>query len=107
MTYNPYGAMGSIIAPPRQVKVSPTFRHRLSTGTRSKSSSVVVRRADGTIVTPPTTSPAVRLARKVKATGKAVINAPLTPEELRKIALDERKAQFAKQLSSVHLNAND
>lgn len=102
MTYNPYGVSGSIISTPRQVRSSVAWKR-----SRSRNSSVVVRRADGSIVTPPIISKGTRLARKIKATGKPVTVAPLTQAELRAQALQERKERFAKQLASVHLNAND
>lgn len=92
MSYNPYGVMGSIITPPRQVKVSKAWK-----GSRSRRfSEVVVRDKSGNIIAVVEDSPAVKLAKRTIKHAKPIDTTPtpLTEEELRAIALDERRRQF-------------
>ena len=93
MSYNPYGVMGSIIQPPRQVKASVAWR-----GSRSrKFSEVVVKDKDGNIIAVVEDSPAVKLAKRSRKSAKVATPAtpaPLTEAELRAIALEERRKQF-------------
>ena len=93
MSNNPYGVMGSIIVPPRQVKSSPR-----GLGSKSKRfGNVVVKRADGTIVATIENSPAVKLARKVaKPTPTLTIDHAKIERE---VALAERQALMAKLLA--------
>ena len=92
MSYNPYGVMGSVITPPRQVKVSKAWK-----GSRSRRfSEVVVRDKSGNIIAVVENSPAVKLAKRVakSAIPTDTTPKPLTADELRAIALDERRRQF-------------
>lgn len=92
MSYNPYGVMGSIITPPRQVKVSKAWK-----GSRSRRfSEVVVRDKSGNIIAVVENSPAVKLAKRVAKNAKPIDTTPkpLTEAELRSIALEERKREF-------------
>jgi len=85
--------MGSIITPPRQVRVSKAWH-----GSRSRRfSEVVVRDKSGNIVAVIEDSPAVKLAKRSRKVAQVVSPAtpkPLTELELRRIALDERKREF-------------
>lgn len=98
MSYNPYGVMGSIITPPRQVKSSKAWQ-----GSRSKRfSNLVVRDKEGNIIVAIEDSPAVKLARRTIKNAKPKPDTtpkPLTADELRRIALDERKAMMASLLA--------
>ena len=92
MSLNPYGVSGSIIVPPRQVRSSVAWK-----GSRSrKFSEVVVRDKDGNIIAVVEDSPAVKLAKRTRkvATPKLTTPTPLTNDELRAIALDERRRKF-------------
>ena len=93
MSYNPYGVMGSIITPPRQVRASVAWK-----GSRSrKFSEVVVRDKSGNIVAVIEDSPAVKLAKRSRKSAQVATPAtpaPLTEAELRSIALEERKREF-------------
>ena len=104
MPYNPYGVSGSIITPPHKVRSSRAWQ-----GSRSRRfSEIVVRDKDGHIIATIENSPAVKLARKLGVRPSKVIATPkpLTDSELRAIALDERKQQFAKSLNNIHALAN-
>ena len=85
--------MGSIITPPRQVRASVAWK-----GSRSrKFSEVVVRDKSGNIIAVVEDSPAVKLAKRSRKSAQVVSPAtpkPLTADELRAIALDERRRQF-------------
>jgi hypothetical protein len=91
--YNPFGVSGSIITPPRQVRVSKAWK-----GSRSrKFSEVVVRDSSGNIVAVIEDSPAVKLAKRSRKSAQVATPAtpaPLTEAELRAIALDERRRKF-------------
>lgn len=93
MPYNPYGVSGSIITPPRDVRVSRAWK-----GSRSKRfSNLVVRDKAGNIIVAIEDSPAVKLAKRSRKVAQVVAPAtpaPLTEAELRTIALDERRRQF-------------
>jgi len=93
MPYNPYGVSGSIITPPRDVRVSKAWH-----GSRSRRfSEVVVRDKSGNIVAVIEDSPAVKLAKRSRKSAQVATPAtpaPLTEAELRAIALDERRRQF-------------
>ena len=93
MPYNPFGVSGSIITPPRQVRVSKAWH-----GSRSrKFSEVVVRDKSGNIIAVVEDSPAVKLAKRSRKSAQVATPAtpaPLTEAELRAIALDERRRQF-------------
>jgi hypothetical protein len=93
MPYNPYGVSGSIITPPRDVRVSKAWH-----GSRSRRfSEVVVRDKSGNIIAVVEDSPAVKLAKRSRKSAQVVSPAtpkPLTNEELRAIALEERRLQF-------------
>ncbi len=93
MSYNPYGVMGSIITPPRDVRVSKAWQ-----GSRSRRfSEVVVRDKSGNIIAVVEDSPAVKLAKRSRKSAQVATPAtpaPLTEAELRAIALDERRRQF-------------
>ena len=93
MPYNPFGVSGSIITPPRQVRVSKAWH-----GSRSrKFSEVVVRDKSGNIIAVIEDSPAVKLAKRSRKSAQVATPAtpaPLTEAELRVIALDERRRQF-------------
>ena len=93
MSYNPFGVMGSIITPPRQVRVSKAWH-----GSRSRRfSEVVVRDKSGNIVAVIEDSPAVKLAKRSRKSAQVVAPAtpaPLTEADLRAIALEERRLQF-------------
>ena len=93
MPYNPYGVSGSIITPPRQVRVSRAWRSSRS----RRFSEVVVRDKSGNIVAVIEDSPAVKLAKRSRKSAKVATPAtpaPLTEAELRSIALDERRRKF-------------
>ena len=95
MSYNPYGVMGSIITPPRKVRVSKAWQ-----GSRSRRfSNLVVRDKSGNIIVAVEDSPAVKLAKRVAKNAKPIDTTPkpLTELELRRIALDERRRQFEQQ----------
>ena len=93
MPYNPYGVSGSIITPPRDVRVSKAWH-----GSRSRRfSEVVVRDKSGNIIAVVEDSPAVKLAKRSRKSAQVVAPAtpkPLTEAELRAIALEERRLQF-------------
>lgn len=93
MSHNPYGVSGSIITPPRQVRVSKAWH-----GSRSRRfSEVVVRDKSGNIIAVVEDSPAVKLAKRSRKSAKVATPAtpaPLTEAELRAIALEERRKQF-------------
>ena len=94
MPYNPYGVSGSIITPPRDVRVSKAWL-----GSRSKRfSNLVVRDKAGNIIVAIEDSQAVKLARRTIKNAKPKPDTtpkPLSNDELRRIALDERKAMMA------------
>lgn len=96
MPYNPFGVSGSIITPPRDVRVSKAWK-----GSRSRRfSNLVVRDKSGNIIVAIEDSPAVKLAKRSRKVAQVV--SPTTPKplselELRKIALDERKREFEAQ----------
>ena len=95
MPYNPYGVSGSIITPPRQVRVSKAWQ-----GSRSRRfSEVVVRDKSGNIIAVVEDSPAVKLAKRTIKNAKPspATAKPLTEAELRAIALDERRRQFEQE----------
>ena len=98
MSFNPYGVMGSIITPPRDVRVSKAWK-----GSRSKRfSNLVVRDKSGNIIVAIEDSQAVKLARRTIRNAKPKPDTtpkPLTADELRRIALDERKALMASLLA--------
>ena len=97
MSYNPYGVSGSIITPPRDVRSAPAWL-----GSRSrKFSNLVVRDKAGNIIVAIEDSQAVKLARRTikNAKPKDTSPKPLTADELRRIALDERKAMMASLLA--------
>ncbi len=93
MPYNPYGVSGSIITPPRDVRVSKAWH-----GSRSRRfSEVVVRDKSGNIIAVVEDSPAVKLAKRSRKSAQVVAPTtpkPLTEAELRDIALEERRLQF-------------
>lgn len=93
MPYNPFGVSGSIITPPRQVRVSKAWH-----GSRSRRfSEVVVRDKSGNIIAVVEDSPAVKLAKRSRKSAQVATPAtpaPLTEAELRAIALEERRKQF-------------
>jgi hypothetical protein len=93
MPYNPYGVSGSIITPPRDVRVSKAWH-----GSRSRRfSEVVVRDKSGNIIAVVEDSPAVKLAKRSRKSAQVATPAtpaPLTEAELRAIALDERRRKF-------------
>jgi len=93
VSYNPYGVMGSIITPPRQVRASVAWR-----GSRSrKFSEVVVRDKSGNIVAVIEDSPAVKLAKRSRKSAQVATPAtpkPLTEAELRAIALEDKRMKF-------------
>ena len=96
MPYNPFGVSGSIITPPRQVRVSKAWQ-----GSRSRRfSEVVVRDKSGNIVAVIEDSPAVKLAKRSRKSAKVATPAtpaPLTEAELRSIALEERRKRFEQE----------
>jgi len=96
MPYNPYGVSGSIITPPRDVRVSKAWQ-----GSRSRRfSNLVVRDKSGNIIVAIEDSPAVKLAKRSRKVAQVVAPTtpkPLTNDELRRIALDERKREFEAQ----------
>jgi len=98
VSYNPYGVSGSIITPPRDVRSAPAWL-----GSRSKRfSNLVVRDKAGNIIVAISDSDAVKLARRVKRHAKPKPDTtpkPLSADELRRIALDERKALMASLLA--------
>jgi hypothetical protein len=98
MPYNPYGVSGSIITPPRDVRSAPAWL-----GSRSKRfSNLVVRDKAGNIIVAIEDSQAVKLARRTIKNAKPKPDTtpkPLTELELRRIALDERKAMMASLLA--------
>ena len=98
MSYNPYGVSGSIITPPRDVRSAPAWL-----GSRSKRfSNLVVRDKSGNIIVAIEDSQAVKLARRTIKNAKPKPDTtpkPLTELELRRIALDERKAMMASLLA--------
>jgi hypothetical protein len=99
MPYNPYGVSGSIITPPRDVRVSKAWK-----GSRSKRfSNLVVRDKAGNIIVAIEDSQAVKLARRTIKNAKpkplpATLK-PLTEIELRKIKAQERLEVMAKLLA--------
>ena len=99
VSYNPYGVMGSIITPPRDVRVSKAWK-----GSRSKRfSNLVVRDKSGNIIVAIEDSQAVKLARRTIKNAKpkplpATLR-PLTEIELRKIKAQERLEVMAKLLA--------
>ena len=98
MPYNPYGVSGSIITPPRDVRAAPAWL-----GSRSKRfSNLVVRDKAGNIIVAIEDSQAVKLARRTIKNAKPKPDTtpkPLTELELRRIALDERKAMMSSLLA--------
>ena len=94
MSYNPYGVSGSIITPPRDVRVSKAWL-----GSRSKRfSNLEVRDREGNLIVAIEDSQAVKLARRTIKNAKPKPDTtpkPLSADELRRIALDERKALMA------------
>jgi hypothetical protein len=98
VSYNPYGVSGSIITPPRDVRSAPAWL-----GSRSKRfSNLVVRDKAGNIIVAIEDSQAVKLARRTIKNAKPKPDTtpkPLTELELRRIALDERKAMMASLLA--------
>jgi hypothetical protein len=98
MPYNPYGVSGSIITPPRDVRSAPAWL-----GSRSrKFSNLVVRDKAGNIIVAIEDSQAIKLARRTIKNAKPKPDTtpkPLTELELRRIALDERKAMMASLLA--------
>jgi hypothetical protein len=96
MPYNPYGVSGSIITPPRDVRVSKAWQ-----GSRSRRfSNLVVRDKSGNIIVAIEDSPAVKLAKRSRKVAQVVSPTtpkPLTNDELRRIALDERRREFEAQ----------
>lgn len=103
MPYDPYGSSGSI-AYAHKVRSSKPWK-----GSRSKRfGDIVVRDKDGHIIATIESSPAVKLAKKlgVKPSKAITTPKPLTDSELRAIALDERRQQFAKSLNNIHALAN-
>ena len=96
MSYNPYGVSGSIITPPRDVRSSKAWH-----GSRSKRfSNLVVRDKSGNIIVAIEDSPAVKLAKRSRKVAQVVSPAtpkPLSNDELRAIALDERRRQFEQE----------
>jgi hypothetical protein len=98
VSYNPYGVSGSIITPPRDVRSAPAWL-----GSRSKRfSNLVVRDKSGNIIVAIEDSQAVKLARRTIKNAKPKPDTtpkPLTDDELRRIALDERKAMMASLLA--------
>ena len=93
MPYNPYGVSGSIITPPRDVRVSKAWQ-----GSRSRRfSEVVVRDKSGNIIAVVEDSPAVKLAKRSRKSAQVVSPAtpkPLTEAELRAIALEDKRTKF-------------
>ena len=97
MSYNPFGVMGSIITPPRDVRVSKAWL-----GSRSKRfSNLEVRDREGNLIVAIEDSPAVKLARRTikNAKPKPATLKPLTEIELRKIKAQERLEVMAKLLA--------
>jgi hypothetical protein len=98
VSYNPYGVSGSIITPPRDVRSAPAWL-----GSRSrKFSNLVVRDKAGNIIVAIEDSQAIKLARRTIKNAKPKPDTtpkPLTELELRRIALDERKAMMASLLA--------
>ena len=98
MSYNPYGVSGSIITPPRNVRSAPAWL-----GSRSKRfSNLVVRDKAGNIIVAIEDSQAIKLARRTIKNAKPKPDTtpkPLTELELRRIALDERKAMMVSLLA--------
>ena len=96
MPYNPFGVSGSIITPPRDVRVSKAWQ-----GSRSRRfSEVVVRDKSGNIIAVVEDSPAVKLAKRSRKSAQVATPAtpaPLTEAELRAIALEERRLQFEQE----------
>lgn len=94
MSYNPYGVSGSIITPPHKVRTTKAWQ-----GSRSKRfTNLVVRDKSGNIIVAVEDSVAVKLARRTIKNAKPKPDTtpkPLTDDELRRIALDERKAMMA------------
>ena len=100
MSYNPYGVSGSIITPPREVKSSKAWRKQYPR--RANFSDLVVRDKAGNIILTIEDSQAVKLARRTIKNAKPKPDTtpkPLTADELRRIALDERKALMASLLA--------
>ena len=99
MSFNPYGVMGSIITPPRDVRVSKAWK-----GSRSKRfSNLVVRDKAGNIIVAIEDSQAVKLARRTIKNAKpkplpATLR-PLTELELRSMKAQERLEVMAKLLA--------
>lgn len=93
MPYNPYGVSGSIITPPRDVRVSKAWQ-----GSRSRRfSEVVVRDKSGNIIAVVEDSPAVKLAKRSRKSAKVATPTtpkPLTEAELRAIALEDKRRRF-------------
>ena len=98
MSFNPYGVMGSIIVPPREVRSSKAWL-----GSRSKRfSNLEVRDREGNLIVAIEDSQAVKLARRTIKNAKpkplpATLK-PLSDVELRKIKADERLEMMAKLL---------
>jgi len=88
--------MGSIITPPHKVRTSKAWK-----GSRSKRfSNLVVRDKSGNIIVAVEDSAAVKLARRTIKNAKPKPDTtpkPLTELELRKIRVEERMAELAKQ----------
>ena len=99
MPYNPYGVSGSIITPPRDVRVSKAWL-----GSRSKRfSNLEVRDREGNLIVAIEDSQAVKLARRTIKNAKpkplpATLK-PLSEIELRNIRAQEKLAELAKKLA--------
>ena len=100
MSYNPYGVSGSIIIPPHKVKASKAWRRQYPR--KAYFSNLVVRDKSGNIIVAIEDSQAVKLARRTIKNAKPKPDTtpkPLSNDELRRIALDERKAMMASLLA--------
>jgi len=98
VSYNPFGVMGSIITPPREVRSSKAWQ-----GSRSKRfSNLEVRDKSGNLIVAIEDSQAVKLARRTIKNAKPKPDTtpkPLTELELRKIKAQERLEVMAKLLA--------
>lgn len=96
MSYNPYGVSGSIIIPPHKVRTSKAWRRQYPR--KAYFTDLVVRDKAGNIIVAVEDSVAVKLARRTIKNAKPKPDTtpkPLSNDELRRIALDERKAMMA------------
>jgi hypothetical protein len=105
--FSPYGASGSIVQTPPNVRVTKAWQ-----GSRSRRfSNVEIRDREGNLVAIVESSPAVKLAKKlgVKSNPKPTIATP-SAEELarieREVALEARRIAWQKSLMSVHIDDN-